>query len=194
MTKAQDKILFNQNKRIIKSKMTQESVCPYCNSIMLIETKSPYSLVSIDHILAYSKGGDDNFDNLIACCANCNTKKGNIPNPLMFRLQDSKLLSDTEYSQINDYITVSVRITKLQAIKDLILSDNLKQAILLSQECTTTTTSISFFAKLTLALQTNTKPDYIIKEVIVRLKAELDKMTELADATNHIKFSIYTLE
>jgi hypothetical protein len=194
MTQAQDKALFNQNKRLIKSKMAQESVCPYCNSIMLKDTTSPYNLVSIDHITAYSKGGDDSLENLIPCCANCNTKKGNTPNATMFKLQNPRILSNYEYEQLNDYTTVSVRIDKLKSMKDLILSGELKTAIALSQESERTTISKSFFSKLSTALKNNTNPDYIIKEVIVRLKAEMDKMTNLTESTQHIKFTIYNLE
>ena len=41
--------------------------CQYCGS-----TKS----LTIDHVLAKSRGGTDTWDNMVACCSSCNTKKG----------------------------------------------------------------------------------------------------------------------
>ena len=84
MTKAQDKILFNQNKRLIKASLPDHSICPYCNSIMVKNAKCPYALVSIDHIVPYTKGGGDELTNLVTCCANCNTRKGNLKNGIFF--------------------------------------------------------------------------------------------------------------
>ncbi len=34
-------------------------------------------LLTIDHVLPRSKGGDDSWENLITACSYCNTKKGN---------------------------------------------------------------------------------------------------------------------
>lgn len=42
--------------------------CQYCGA-----TKH----LTIDHILPKSKGGGDNWENLVVACSKCNTKKGN---------------------------------------------------------------------------------------------------------------------
>lgn len=41
--------------------------CQYCGS--------KYDL-TIDHVIPRSKGGDDTWENLVACCSSCNLKKG----------------------------------------------------------------------------------------------------------------------
>jgi len=44
-------------------------LCQYCNS------KSNF--MTIDHIIPKHKGGEDSWENLVAACIPCNTKKGN---------------------------------------------------------------------------------------------------------------------
>lgn len=43
--------------------------CQYCS------TKT--SSLTIDHILPTSRGGTDSWDNVVACCQDCNVRKGN---------------------------------------------------------------------------------------------------------------------
>ena len=43
--------------------------CQYCNS--------PSIPLTIDHIVPRNKGGQDTWENLVAACVKCNTKKGN---------------------------------------------------------------------------------------------------------------------
>jgi hypothetical protein len=42
--------------------------CQYCGS-----TRS----LTIDHVMAKSRGGEDTWENLVACCSPCNVKKSN---------------------------------------------------------------------------------------------------------------------
>jgi 5-methylcytosine-specific restriction endonuclease McrA len=42
--------------------------CQYCGS-----TKD----LTIDHVIARSKGGRDSWDNMVTCCSPCNSRKGN---------------------------------------------------------------------------------------------------------------------
>ena len=41
--------------------------CQYCGT---------FKNLTIDHIIPRSKGGKDTWENLVACCSSCNTKKG----------------------------------------------------------------------------------------------------------------------
>ena len=43
-------------------------ICQYCSK------KS--NSMTIDHIIPKNKGGKDRWDNLVAACSKCNTKKG----------------------------------------------------------------------------------------------------------------------
>ena len=61
---AEGSITFEQLQEIYK----RNPLCVYCGI-----NKSN----TIDHIIALSKGGSNNFENLVACCINCNSKKGN---------------------------------------------------------------------------------------------------------------------
>lgn len=51
--------------------------CAYCGVIMKIYDGSPTS-VTVDHIIPYSKGGFDNWYNLVAACFRCNVKKSDM--------------------------------------------------------------------------------------------------------------------
>lgn len=59
--------------------------CPYCGEPLADDGKG----VHIDHVLALSKGGTDERDNLQATCAGCNLSKasGDKPKPKHLRWQ-----------------------------------------------------------------------------------------------------------
>ncbi len=57
-------IVLNRNNLLKRD--NQE--CQYCG-----ETKKP---LTIDHVIPRNKGGQDTWENLVAACAKCNTKKG----------------------------------------------------------------------------------------------------------------------
>lgn len=44
--------------------------CYYCGTAM-----NPFRDFSVDHDVPRSKGGPDDFNNLVACCRTCNTRK-----------------------------------------------------------------------------------------------------------------------
>ena len=67
-----DYVRFNKKKIPLNRKnilKRDNHVCQYCNS------KSNF--MTIDHIIPKDKGGRDSWDNLVAACVPCNTKKGN---------------------------------------------------------------------------------------------------------------------
>jgi len=45
--------------------------CGYCSNKLCVRT------VSVDHVVPISKGGKSTWENLVACCKSCNTKKRN---------------------------------------------------------------------------------------------------------------------
>lgn len=54
--------------------------CQYCNS--------PGPNLTIDHVIARRHGGEDSWENLVAACVSCNSKKGNrTPEQAGMRLQ-----------------------------------------------------------------------------------------------------------
>jgi 5-methylcytosine-specific restriction endonuclease McrA len=44
--------------------------CQYCSRVF------PSNQLSIDHVLPRSRGGTTTWDNVVACCVRCNTRKG----------------------------------------------------------------------------------------------------------------------
>ncbi len=58
------KVHFNKKNVLIRDKYT----CAYCGS--------RFRDLTLDHIIPRSRGGKSNFDNCVACCRACNSKKG----------------------------------------------------------------------------------------------------------------------
>ena len=62
-----------------KLSIKQDNLCYYCGVEMKNypgNDKGRGDQCTLDHILPKSKGGDNNFLNVVASCANCNRKKG----------------------------------------------------------------------------------------------------------------------
>lgn len=51
--------------------LRDHNTCQYCSRIF-----SPAEL-TLDHVIPKSRGGNSNWDNLVACCKRCNNRKGN---------------------------------------------------------------------------------------------------------------------
>jgi 5-methylcytosine-specific restriction endonuclease McrA len=45
--------------------------CQYCERVL------PSSELTLDHVTPRSRGGESNWENLVACCHRCNNRKGN---------------------------------------------------------------------------------------------------------------------
>ncbi len=58
------KVHFNKRNVLIRDRYT----CAYCDT----KTRD----LTIDHIIPRSRGGKSDFDNCVACCKSCNTRKG----------------------------------------------------------------------------------------------------------------------
>ena len=67
-----DYVRFNKKKIPLNRRnilKRDNHICQYCNS------KGKF--MTVDHVLPKDKGGRDSWENLVAACVPCNTKKGN---------------------------------------------------------------------------------------------------------------------
>ena len=72
VVRLKDYVRFNQKRIPLSRKNILKRdfhICQYCNS------KSHF--MTIDHIIPKDKGGHDSWENLVAACVPCNTKKSN---------------------------------------------------------------------------------------------------------------------
>lgn len=87
--------------------------CYYCGKKINSINKS------YDHIIPVDKGGEDNFDNLVCCCIDCNQVKKNMTLfELLNQLDCQKKFCDDEIrmARLNYYHTIfSLARTKLSA-------------------------------------------------------------------------------
>ena len=57
------------------------NTCQYCERIL------PSAELTLDHVTPRSRGGDSNWENLVACCHRCNNRKGDrLPDEAGMRL------------------------------------------------------------------------------------------------------------
>jgi len=73
-----------------------KNTCQYCNK------KYSFSELTLDHVLPKSKGGHKTWENIVACCRPCNSKKGN------------KLLSQTKLKLLKKPQPPKVKFTDLE--------------------------------------------------------------------------------
>jgi len=71
--------LNNRHKTNNKVKFTRLNVyhrddftCQYCDS------KYPVNNLTFDHVIPQSKGGSTSWENIVTCCKQCNTRKGDM--------------------------------------------------------------------------------------------------------------------
>ena len=62
--------------------LRDRNCCQYCNVVLTA------SELTLDHVIPRSRGGLSTWENLVACCHNCNRKKGN---QMLHELTDMKL-------------------------------------------------------------------------------------------------------
>ena len=62
--------------------LRDRNCCQYCGIILTSGE------LTLDHVLPRSRGGQSTWENLVACCHNCNRRKGN---QLLHELKDMKL-------------------------------------------------------------------------------------------------------
>lgn len=68
----------NLRKRAIyRAKRAGLTHCPLCNVALDYEISLTPCSAEVDHILPYSKGGEDHIDNVMVICRLCNVRKGN---------------------------------------------------------------------------------------------------------------------
>ncbi len=51
--------------------MRDRHICQYC------QRTGHHSPLTLDHVVPRSRGGDTSWENLVACCHDCNNRKGN---------------------------------------------------------------------------------------------------------------------
>lgn len=199
MTKAFNKRLFNQNKKIMKKEFSNEEICPYCNCVMIKETVSSFSVISIDHIVASTKGGTDELDNLVACCANCNSRKGNGTRTLLAYFSESVHLSDDEYRNLNSFLSLELRIFWARELKELLLNKEYDKALDGCWIGENNSPSKGFFELLSRDIvkikknRTIQLENKIIKQIVLTLREDLQKMSVVQESVSHLKFVTYSL-
>lgn len=65
--------------------LRDRNTCQYCGCVLTA------SELTLDHVLPRSRGGTSTWENLVACCHDCNRRKGN---QLLHELQDMKLMRE----------------------------------------------------------------------------------------------------
>lgn len=199
MTRAIDKRLFNQNKKIMKEGFSSQEICPYCNCIMAKETGSSFSVISIDHIVASTKGGTDELCNLIACCANCNSRKGNGTRTLLANFKDPILLSDDDYKALNSFLSLELRIFWARELKELLLNKEYDKALEGCLIGENNSPSKGFFEILSRDIRkvkenkTIQLENKIIKQIVKTLKEDIQRMSLAKESVSHLDFVTYSL-
>jgi CRISPR/Cas system Type II protein with McrA/HNH and RuvC-like nuclease domain len=60
--------------------LRDECRCAYCGKTVKIGAhNSDVDAASLDHVQAHSRNGSDDPQNIVTCCASCNSKKSSIP-------------------------------------------------------------------------------------------------------------------
>jgi len=85
--------------------------CQYCG------THPPETVLEVDHIHPHSKGGNDDINNLITSCFNCNRGKSDrelnqIPNSLVNNIEiaKEKLKQYKEFQKLNNQLFLSIKL------------------------------------------------------------------------------------
>lgn len=65
--------------------LRDRNTCQYCGCVLTA------SELTLDHVLPRSRGGTSTWENLVACCHDCNRRKGS---QLLHELQDMKLMRE----------------------------------------------------------------------------------------------------
>lgn len=85
--------------------------CQYCG------THPPETVLEVDHIQPFSKGGTDDINNLITSCFNCNRGKSDrelnqVPNSLVSNIEiaKEKLKQYKEFQKLNNQLLKSIEI------------------------------------------------------------------------------------
>lgn len=102
-----DFISYNCNRKNVIWR--DKNICQYCGN------KFSFHELTMDHVIPKSRGGDKSWENIVACCKKCNTKKSNktpeearmplIKKPSVPRWSIQILLRDKEIpNEWNDFI------------------------------------------------------------------------------------------
>ena len=105
---------FNAMRKPISKKLRfdifkrDEFTCSYCGS------KPPSVVLEIDHILPVSKGGENDIDNLVTSCFNCNRGKSNKSlDSIPQKMQDKSVIIKEKGEQYAEYLKHVKKLKKL---------------------------------------------------------------------------------
>jgi 5-methylcytosine-specific restriction endonuclease McrA len=65
--------------------LRDRNTCQYCQKVLTAAE------LTLDHVIPRSRGGASSWENLVACCRDCNRRKGN---QMLHELTDMKLLRE----------------------------------------------------------------------------------------------------
>ena len=66
-----------RKRAIYKAKRSGLTHCPHCNVELDYDISLTPRSAEVDHVLPFSKGGEDHIDNVMVICRLCNVRKGN---------------------------------------------------------------------------------------------------------------------
>jgi 5-methylcytosine-specific restriction endonuclease McrA len=81
--------------------------CHYCGTKLVCGQWPAWDSATVDHFISVGNGGSDDMSNLVACCRNCNCRKGerpaerwmkNMPTPAMIEDMLAGLDPDRNYA------------------------------------------------------------------------------------------------
>lgn len=79
---------LNDFQQVVEESVNNGFICDYCGRLMTWGDEGKGRLMSIDHVLALSQHGSNDYANLAVCCYSCNMLKGHFGYEFFVRLID----------------------------------------------------------------------------------------------------------
>lgn len=65
----------------------QPPICHYCGRTLVRNSSNPADLLTVDHAVPYTKGGQNVRENWRMCCGQCNNEKGEMTEEQYLKLR-----------------------------------------------------------------------------------------------------------